>query len=111
MLVRCLSRAFISVLAGADPRRIVVFTGDRRDIQQSAIESGIRLLVVTGGLPIDDDLVALARERGVSVLCTAFDTATSALLARMSTPVHLPGVMQISPERIGMIASMKFAKC
>jgi manganese-dependent inorganic pyrophosphatase len=80
--------SFCEHLSDTDPRRIVVFTGDRRDIHQSAVELGVRLLVVTGGLTIEDDLVALARERKVSILCTPFDTATSALLARMSTPVR-----------------------
>jgi len=81
-------KSFHERLTDTDPQRIVVCVGDRRDIQKSAIELGVYLLVVTGGLGIDDDLVALAREREVSVLCTPFDTATSALLARMSTPVH-----------------------
>ncbi len=80
--------SFHKHLADVDPRRIVVFAGDRRDVQQDAIELGVRLLVVTGGLAIDEDLVALACERKVSILCTSFDTATSALLARMSTPVR-----------------------
>jgi len=80
--------SFHKRLADADPQSIAVFVGDRQDIQRVAIELGIRLLVVTGGLSIDDDLLSLACERGVSVLCTPFDTATSALLARMSTPVQ-----------------------
>jgi manganese-dependent inorganic pyrophosphatase len=79
--------SFHKRLAETTPHRIAVFVGDRQDIQRDAIELGIRLLVVTGGLAIDDDLLSLARKRGVSVLCTPFDTATSALLARMSTPV------------------------
>jgi len=80
--------SFQKRLDGIDPKRIVVFVGDRRDIQQTAITLGIRLLVVTGGLTIDDDIRTLADLHQVSVLCTHFDTATSALLARMSTPVH-----------------------
>lgn len=80
--------SFHKHLADTDPQRIVVFAGDRRNIQLDAVEMGIRLLVVTGGLTIDEDLVTLAVKQGVSVLCTPFDTATSALLARMSTPVH-----------------------
>ncbi|MCF6238352.1 MAG: putative manganese-dependent inorganic diphosphatase, partial [Candidatus Marinimicrobia bacterium] len=80
--------SFHKHLAEVDPRRIVVFAGDRQDVQQDAIELGVRLLVVTGGLAIDEDLVALARRQEVSILCTSFDTATSALLARMSTPVR-----------------------
>jgi manganese-dependent inorganic pyrophosphatase len=80
--------SFRERLAGTDPRRIVVLVGDRREIQQVAIEMGIRLLIVTGGLAIDADLVDLSVRHHVAILCTPFDTATSALLARMSTPVH-----------------------
>jgi manganese-dependent inorganic pyrophosphatase len=79
--------SFRAHLGGTERGRIVVFTGDRREIQQAAIEMGIRLLVVTGGLAVDKDLVEMAIQRRVSIICTSFDTASSALLARMSTPV------------------------
>lgn len=80
--------SFRERLTGIDPRRIVVFVGDRRDIQREALEMGIRLLVVTGGLCMDADLAALACRQQTSVLNTPFDTATSVFLARMSTPVR-----------------------
>jgi manganese-dependent inorganic pyrophosphatase len=80
--------SFQERLRGTNPQNIVVFVGDRSDIQECAIEMGIRLLVVTGGMTIDDELIKLAARQQVSVLYTRFDTATSALLARMSTPVH-----------------------
>ena len=80
--------SFRARLADTDPQRIVVFAGDRRNIQEHAIQLGIRLLVVTGGLAIDDDLVMAAREQQVSILCSPYDTATCALLARLSTPVR-----------------------
>jgi manganese-dependent inorganic pyrophosphatase len=82
-------KIFHERLAEIEPRRIVVFVGDRLDIQRDAIELGVRLLVVTGDQAIDADLLALASVKGVSVMSTPFDTATSAMLARMSTPVHL----------------------
>jgi len=66
----------------------VIFVGDRRDIQQDAIEFGVRLLVVTGGLDIDADLVQMARDKGVSIIRTELDTATSTMQARLSTPVR-----------------------
>ena len=80
--------SFRARLAGIDPQRVVVIVGDRRDIQDDAINLGARLLIVTGGLGIDEDLVAAARAKDVSILCSPFDTASSALLARMSTPVR-----------------------
>jgi manganese-dependent inorganic pyrophosphatase len=65
-------------------------TGNRRTIQQAAIERGVRVLVITGGHRLEDDLCELARKQEVSVLLTPHDTATAAWLARLSTPVsHL----------------------
>ena len=81
-------QSFQARLAKVDPQRIVVFVGDRRNILVHAIQLGIRLLVVTGDLPVDEDLVMLARQKQVSVLCSPYDTATSAMLARLSTPVR-----------------------
>ena len=80
--------SFRKRLSDTDSRRIVVFTGDRRNIQEHAIQLGIRALVVTGGFGVADDLVMAAREKQVSILCSPHDTATSALLARLSTPVR-----------------------
>jgi manganese-dependent inorganic pyrophosphatase len=82
--------SFSKRIEGHDPRSLVVVTGDRRTIQQSAIERGVRLLVVTGGFAIDADLVQLARENGVAVLSTPMDTAATVARARLSTPAgHL----------------------
>ena len=80
--------SFQQRLSDADPRRIVVLCGDRRNIQEHAIQLGIRALIVSGGFGVADDLVVAARENQVSILCSPHDTATSALLARLSTPVR-----------------------
>jgi manganese-dependent inorganic pyrophosphatase len=44
---------------------------------------------VTGNHALDDDLLLMAVEKGVSVLLTPHDTATAAWLSRLSTPVNL----------------------
>lgn len=75
-------------LTNADPARAVVFAGDRYKVQRDAIAMGVRILVVTGGLPVADEIVAAARERGVTLLVSPRDTAASVLLARLSTPVR-----------------------
>ncbi|MEN8685990.1 MAG: putative manganese-dependent inorganic diphosphatase [Desulfuromonadales bacterium] len=80
--------SFQQRLSDADPRRVVVLCGDRRNIQEHAIQLGIRTLIVSGGFGVADDLVVAARENRVSILCSPHDTATSALLARLSTPVR-----------------------
>ncbi|HZV81177.1 MAG TPA: putative manganese-dependent inorganic diphosphatase [Geobacteraceae bacterium] len=84
-----LEESFSGRIEGHDPADLLVMTGNRRTIQQASIERGVRLLVVTGNHPLDDDLLSLAGERGVSVLLTPHDTATAAWLSRLSTPVSL----------------------
>jgi manganese-dependent inorganic pyrophosphatase len=84
-----LEESFSGRIEGHDPRGLLVMTGNRRTIQQASIERGVRLLVVTGNHPLEDDLLALARENGVAVLLTPHDTATAAWLSRLSTPVSL----------------------
>ena len=79
--------SFSSRIGGLDPGELLVMTGNRRTIQQAAIERGVRILIVTGGHPLEDGLLELARAEGVSVLLTPHDTATAAWLARLSTPV------------------------
>ncbi|OGU06435.1 MAG: inorganic pyrophosphatase [Geobacteraceae bacterium GWC2_58_44] len=82
--------SFTSKIAGFDPGSLVVVTGDRRCIQLSSIERGVRLLVVTGGLAVDADVVRLAEQRGVALLTTPLDTAATVSRARLSTPAgHL----------------------
>ena len=82
-----LEESFNSRIDGYNPGELLIMTGNRRTIQQAAIERGVRVLVVTGGHNLDDDLRLLAQKQGVAVLLTPHDTATAAWLARLSTPV------------------------
>jgi manganese-dependent inorganic pyrophosphatase len=79
--------SFSEQLAGYDISSLMVMTGDRPSIQQAAIELGVRLLVVTGGYSIPEEILHRARLRGVTIISTPHDTATSAWLARLSTPL------------------------
>jgi manganese-dependent inorganic pyrophosphatase len=80
--------SFCRRMQGLDPRRLLVVTGDREDIQLHAAKLGVRLLVITGDGPVKDAVRAAAREHGVTLLTTVFDTATTASLARLATPVE-----------------------
>ncbi len=81
------AQTFARTLQASDPHTAVVLTGDREKVQKVALEMGVRLLIVTGGLPVAEDLCRAAGEKGVCILSSPFDTATSALLTRLSTPV------------------------
>ncbi|MFI5337385.1 MAG: putative manganese-dependent inorganic diphosphatase [Opitutales bacterium] len=72
----------LSLAEGISSDHSIIVVGNRRDIQEKAIQLGVRLLVITGNLPIDDDVAAAARVRGVSLLSSPYDTATTALLIR-----------------------------
>jgi manganese-dependent inorganic pyrophosphatase len=85
-----LEESFSSMIDRYAPRELLIMTGNRRTIQLAAIERGVRVLVITGGHTLEEDLLEPARKQGVTVLLTPHDTATAAWLARLSTPVaHL----------------------
>ncbi len=69
------------------PEQCVVVVGDRRDIQLKSIELGVRLLVVTKGLALDDDVLDAAKKAGVSIISSRTDTATTAWTIRAATRV------------------------
>lgn len=72
----------LSQAEGIPANQSIIVVGNRRDIQQKSIELGVRLLVISGNLPIDDDIIAAARTRDVSILISPYDTATTAWLIR-----------------------------
>jgi manganese-dependent inorganic pyrophosphatase len=69
-------------------RQSVIIVGDRWDIQQRSIQIGVRLLVITGNLPVDDEVVELARSRGVSLIVSPYDSATTAWVIRTATGIE-----------------------
>lgn len=70
-----------------DIKSYVVICGDRPIIQQTAIEYGVCMLVVTGGFDIAAELVQAAKEKGVVILRCKQDTATASKLIRCSRMV------------------------
>lgn len=95
-----LEESFSGRIEGYDPATLLIMTGDRQSIHQSAIERGARLLVVTGGFGIGDELLARAKAKGITVLSTPHDTATAAWLARLATP--LSRFVEPKFEKIGV---------
>lgn len=79
--------SFTGRIEGHDPRTLLIMTGDRRTIQEAAIDIGVRVLVVTGGLEVSGALLDKAREKGVTVLSTPCDTASAASKAKLATPL------------------------
>lgn len=70
---------FTERLKEFDADRLLVVSGDRPTIQVPAIEMGVRALVVTGGYQLSGGLMDLAKARGVAVINSPYDTATTTL--------------------------------
>jgi len=76
------------VLQSAETARPLVIVGDRHNIQKLAIELGVYALIISGGVTIEEDILDAAREKGVHILLSSYDTAATTFLARLSTPVE-----------------------
>jgi len=63
----------------------IIVVGDRWDIQERCIQLGVRLLVITGGLDVDEDVIERAKERDVSLIVSPFDSATTSWIIRTAT--------------------------
>ena len=66
----------------------IIIVGDRRDVQRRAIEIGIRALVITSNIDMDEETVALAKARGVSVIVSPYDSATTAWVVRTASSIE-----------------------
>lgn len=76
------SKTFGQRLESQRAKQIILFVGDREDIQLLAIEARVNAIIVTGGLPISERVLKAADAARVALVSSPHDTATSVLLAR-----------------------------
>ena len=79
---------------GVPSGRSIIVVGDRWDIQERCLQLGVRLLVITGALEVDEEVIERARECNVSLIVSPYDSATSSWIIRTAT--HIGGL--IDPE-------------
>jgi len=72
---------------GINPKQSVIIVGDRWDIQQRAIQIGVRLLVITGGLEPDPEVIEQAQAKGISLIVSSYDSATTAWVIRTAATI------------------------
>ena len=65
----------------------IVICGNRRDAQELAINSDISLMIVTGNIKVDDEIINHAVEKGISIISTPHDTFTTSRLITQSVPI------------------------
>jgi manganese-dependent inorganic pyrophosphatase len=66
----------------------VVIIGDQHDIQLDLVHAGCSALIVTDGIPIGNDVVAAAEEKGTLLLSSPHDAFATFQLMTMSVPVE-----------------------
>ncbi len=84
-------RVWVSTMAiGSAPTPIgaedVMVVGDRADAQRRAIELGVSLLVTPNGSMPPEEVLALARERGTTVVVSPLDAYVSARMVTLAAP-------------------------
>lgn len=91
------------VLKNTPVQHSIVIVGDREDIQVLAIESGVRLVVVTGSFEVSAEVLKLAAKHNVNLIQSHFDTATTAWVIRTASHVgsfarKIENLVMFSPE-------------
>jgi len=78
------AEGFTKRLHSYPAERLLVVSGDRPTIHLPAIELGVRGIVITGGYELSSGLVAVAKARGVTIIRSPFDTATTTMRIKSS---------------------------
>lgn len=88
MVAAMSAKGFTGRMRKFPPEKLLIVTGDRPTVQMPAIDYGIRCLIVTGEYKLGDELLEMAQEKGVSVLYSPHDTATTTLLLRSAKVIR-----------------------
>lgn len=90
----------------------IIVVGDRYDIQHRSLQLGVRMIVITGNLPIEPDVINVAKERGVSLIVSPEDSATTSLIIRSAgivDNVMSTKLVTVSPEEKLSVIRRKIA--
>ena len=77
---------------GLTSDRSIIVVGDRRDIQDRCLQLGVRLLVITGALEVDNEVIEQAQKCNVSLIVSPYDSATTSWIIRTAT--HIDGLFE-----------------
>lgn len=65
----------------------IVICGDREDTQATIIKCGASLMIITGNHDVSDEIITLAKEAGVNIISTPYDSFTASRLVTQSIPI------------------------
>src|ERR1051326_713476 len=101
-------QSFAARLPNYPPEKLVVVVGDRQDVQLLAVRGRVRVVVVTGGLPVETEVIEEARRNEVSLLLSPHDSATTAMLCRTASTVgHMVHEQYLAFHRDEPLAAVK----
>ena len=78
----------ISIRENIPADKSIIIVGDRRDIQRRAIELGLRGVIVTSNADVDSETLDLAKEKGVSIIMSPYDSATTSWAVRTASTIE-----------------------
>ena len=70
-----------------EPEDLVIL-GNRKEVQQMAIDMGVSCMIVSTGAEIEEGIVEQAREKEIVIIATEHDTFTVARLINQSIPIR-----------------------
>jgi manganese-dependent inorganic pyrophosphatase len=88
---------FRGTLALHTPENAVIITGDRRDVQEYGIDSGVRAIILSSGTQMTKELREKAEKKKVSVLISPYRSAETAMLVMYSAPASEMADTTIKP--------------
>ncbi len=109
---------FTKRLDELDLKSTVLIVGDRWNIQELSIKAGVRALVITNNFPAKKNVLAAAKDHGVTLISSPYDTATTVLLARAAVTsgkmlqsdfASLPADMPLREAKADVAMSSQFA--
>jgi manganese-dependent inorganic pyrophosphatase len=88
MVAAMRTESFSARLGSYTPGEVILFVGDREDVQRLVIAAGVKAIVVTGGHEISQEILKEATKAGVIIISSAHDTATTVFMARGAVSVE-----------------------
>ena len=101
-------QSFVAWLQGIDPRRCILISGPRPAIIDAAIEAGVRMLILSGDTPLEQEWIDKAHRRNVSLVTSGLDTANCCWRTRLATPISaLIGKEFLQVERSELLSDLR----
>ncbi|MEO7932220.1 MAG: putative manganese-dependent inorganic diphosphatase [Chthoniobacterales bacterium] len=82
MVAAMSANSFLERLVTYRGQHIVLIVGDRHEVQKMAIAEGVAAIVITGDFSVPQEVLDAAAAKGVVLINSHYDTATTLLLAR-----------------------------